>query len=208
MKKLHSFLSLLAFIMSLFACQKTDIHPTLAPQAASKHNSNAALVDYLIDRIANSAARGNTSIILDGQGNQIINPEREALTALLGKNHNSHDIHVAETFAFIEAAGTGGFISKNIITVYQSSTDVVRGKLESKPIRAGMETSSNILRYTADGWCNDYWGDFSHSGLESIEIDIFLRSGYTTVWSQRHTSITSPVFSGYLFTSFCDDGHG
>jgi hypothetical protein len=161
-----------------------------------------------MDRIENSAARGNTSIILDGQGNQMINPDREALTSLLGNGQNSHDTHIAETFAYIEAVGNDGLISKNVITVYQSSTDMVRGRLVSKPIRSGMETSSNILRYRADGWCNDYWGDFSHTGLKSIEIDIFLRSGYTTVWSQRHASVTSPSFSGYLFTSFCDDGHG
>jgi hypothetical protein len=51
-------------------------------------------------------------------------------------------------------------------------------------------------------------GNFSHNGLTSIEIDVFLREGNLNVfplpqWAKKHVSITAEEFSGYIIREFC-----
>jgi hypothetical protein len=212
MKKLFNLMLFFALILSVFSCQKTDEQPLTSRQTpttvVARYQSDAALVDYLADRIEKARAKGHTSIFMDAQGNQVTNPDRQWLETFLSGGDVSERAVSAKTFAYVEAVGTKGQINNNSMTVYRSGTLIPRGILAGTSSPAGQGANTNLLRYVADGWCNDYWGNFSYTGLSSIEIDVFLWTGNNPGWSQRHASVTSTPFSGYILTDFCDDGQG
>ncbi len=212
MKKLFNLMLFFALMLSVFSCQKTDEQALTSQQVktpvVARYQNDAALVDYLADRIEKARAKGNTSIFMDAQGNQVLNPDRQWLEAFLNGGEVGDRLVSAKTFAYVEAVGTQGQINNNSMTVYRSGTNIARGILAGTSSPAGQGANTNLLRYKADGYCNDYWGNFSYTGLSSIEIDVFLWTGYAPGWSQRHASVTSTPFSGYILTDFCDDGQG
>ena len=211
MTKLIRSLFCLLLISSYFACQKPEVisMEQSAPKTAfsARYENDDALIDYLIDRIRTSNDKGNTCIFMDQQGNQMTNPDRKWLESYFADSKVADRASSAQTFAYVEAVGTSGQIQNNLIRVYRSGSTFLRGTLNGTSSPAGQGANTNLLKYVEDTYCNDYWGSFSHNGLSSIEIDVFLRNS-TTPWVQRHATVTAPVFSGYIITDFCPENGG